>query len=124
MNIEIEPVIYSPPKSVDVLTFTEVAADEVKSLLVDQKDAIGLRVFVQGGGCSGMIYGFSFADEIGIMDTVIEVNETKLLVDHISISYLEGATIDFKSDLMGSQFTINNPRFSNTCGCGSSFSID
>jgi iron-sulfur cluster insertion protein len=80
-------------------------------------------VFIQGGGCSGMIYGFKFAEEINPGDTVVEVNKTKLLVDPISVTYLEGATIDFKSDLMGSAFTIDNPQYANTCSCGSSFEI-
>ena len=105
----------------DFVVFTEDAADEVKKLLVDQDDAVGLRVFVQGGGCSGMMYGFSFVGEILAADTVVEVNNVKLLIDPISYGYLEGATIDFKSDLMGSAFTIDNPQYANTCSCGSSF---
>ena len=70
-----------------------------------------------------MIYGFQFADTINEGDTVVEVDDTKLLVDPISFTYLEGAVIDFKSDLMGSAFTIDNPQYANTCSCGSSFAI-
>lgn len=106
------------------LNFTESAADQVNLLLEDEQDAIGLRVFVQGGGCSGMIYGFAFVEEVTVLDTVIKVKDTTFVVDPISISYLEGATVDYKSDMMGSQFSIDNPKFTATCGCGSSFSID
>ena len=107
----------------DILTFTEAAAEKVKSLMDNEEDNVaGLRVFVQGGGCSGFQYGFTFAENIEEGDTVIETDGVKLLIDPMSYQYLVGATIDFKKDLQGEQFTINNPNATTTCGCGQSFS--
>lgn len=83
-----------------------------------------LRTFVQGGGCSGFQYGFTFDEVKGDDDWEIPLNEKwKLVVDVMSMQYLEGATIDYKEDLNGSSFTIKNPNAQTTCGCGSSFSI-
>jgi iron-sulfur cluster insertion protein len=83
-----------------------------------------LRTFVQGGGCSGFHYGFTFDEEQNEDDWEIPLNEKwKLVIDAMSMQYLEGATIDYKEDLNGSSFTIKNPQAQTTCGCGSSFSI-
>ena len=82
-----------------------------------------LRVAVEGGGCSGFQYGFSFDESQDEEDTVIERDGVSLLVDPMSYQYLVGATIDYQEGLQGSQFVVQNPNASSTCGCGSSFSI-
>ncbi len=82
-----------------------------------------LRVYIQGGGCSGFQYGFQFDDARQEDDISIERGGIRVLVDMLSLQYLDGAEIDYKDDLMGSRFLVNNPNASTTCGCGSSFSI-
>ena len=84
---------------------------------------IGLRVYVEGGGCSGFQYGFQLESETQSDDVVIEENGITLLVDSLSIQYLMGAKVDYLDDLTGARFFVNNPNASTTCGCGSSFSI-
>lgn len=84
---------------------------------------IKLRTFVQGGGCSGMQYGFTFDEEQNDDDFEIDLGPTKVLVDAMSMQYLQGAEIDYKEDLMGANFSIKNPNAETTCGCGSSFSV-
>lgn len=104
---------------------TETAASRISELLVEEGrlDA-GLRVFVQGGGCSGFQYGLMIDEGEGDpeSDQVFEVNGVKLLVDPISLRYLTGAEVDFVDNNMGGGFTIKNPNAKSTCGCGSSFS--
>ncbi|HRO58879.1 MAG TPA: iron-sulfur cluster insertion protein ErpA [Burkholderiaceae bacterium] len=105
------------------LLFTDSAADKVRELLVEEgNDNLKLRVFVQGGGCSGFQYGFTFDEETNEDDTVMEKNGVQLLIDAMSYQYLVGAEIDYKEDLEGAQFVIKNPNATTTCGCGSSFS--
>ncbi len=82
-----------------------------------------LRIFVQGGGCSGFSYGFTFDELKNDDDFEFVEDSVKILVDAMSMQYLEGAEIDFKDDIMGSSFVINNPNATSTCGCGSSFAI-
>jgi iron-sulfur cluster insertion protein len=82
-----------------------------------------LRVFVQGGGCSGFQYGFTFDETTNEDDTTMEKDGVVLLIDSMSYQYLVGAEIDYKEDLEGSQFVIKNPNATTTCGCGSSFSV-
>ncbi len=104
------------------LVFTDAAAAKVRELLVEENNpALKLRVFIQGGGCSGFQYGFSFDEEVAEDDTAIERAGVHLLVDPMSYQYLAGAEIDYKDDLSGSQFVIRNPNATTTCGCGSSF---
>ena len=104
-----------------MITLTETAKSRIHDLIIEENNpAIKLRVFVQGGGCSGMQYGFTFDDESADDDFVIE----NLLVDSASAQYLGGATIDYRDDIMGSNFVITNPNAQTTCGCGSSFSVD
>lgn len=108
----------------DPLVFTASAAAKVKSLIEEEEnDALKLRVFVSGGGCSGFQYGFSFDETIDEQDTAVETDGVTLLVDPISFQYLAGAEIDYSEGLEGSQFVIRNPNATTTCGCGSSFSI-
>lgn len=106
------------------LLFTDAAAVKVKSLIEDEgNDALKLRVFVTGGGCSGFQYGFTFDENIQDGDTQIENDGVTLLVDPMSFQYLVGAEVDYKEGLEGSQFVIKNPNATTTCGCGSSFSV-
>lgn len=82
-----------------------------------------VRVFVQGGGCSGFQYGFSIEEKNEEDDFIVEQNGVKLLVDAMSAQYLQGASINYEESLEGSRFVVRNPNASSTCGCGSSFSI-
>ena len=105
------------------LIFSVAAASKVKELIEDEgNNALMLRVFVSGGGCSGFQYGFTFDEEIGDGDTIIENEGVKLLVDPMSFQYLSGAEIDYSEGMEGAQFVIRNPNATTTCGCGSSFS--
>ena len=105
------------------LVFTDSAADKVKQLVDEEGNPeLKLRVFVQGGGCSGMQYGFEFDELEQDGDTCVENLGVKLLVDPISVQYLTGAEIDYREGLDGAQFVIRNPNAQTTCGCGSSFS--
>jgi iron-sulfur cluster insertion protein len=99
------------------------AIDKLKELVAEEGNPeLKLRVFVQGGGCSGFSYGFTF-DEVKNEDDFDFVYDTvQVLVDAMSMQYLQGADIDYREDLMGSSFVINNPQAVSTCGCGSSFS--
>jgi iron-sulfur cluster insertion protein len=105
------------------ITITENASSKIAELIQDETEAKGLRVFVQGGGCSGFQYGFAFENEIGDDDFVIEQNNVKFVVDVMSMQYLQGATIDYVEDFQGANFSISNPNAQTTCGCGSSFSV-
>jgi iron-sulfur cluster assembly accessory protein len=104
---------------------TETAAEKINELLTEEnKVGSGLRVFVQGGGCSGFQYGLMIDEGEGdaTADQVFEVNGVRLFVDPISLRYLKGAEVDFVDNHMGGGFTIKNPNAKSTCGCGSSFS--
>ncbi|HEY7839937.1 MAG TPA: iron-sulfur cluster insertion protein ErpA [Gammaproteobacteria bacterium] len=108
----------------DPLLFTDAAARKVRELIDEEKnDALMLRVFISGGGCSGFQYGFTFDEGVGEGDVIVERNGVKLLIDPMSIQYLTGAEIDYTEGLEGAQFVIRNPNASTTCGCGSSFSV-
>jgi iron-sulfur cluster insertion protein len=108
----------------DPLNFTDAAAAKVRELIENEaNDSLMLRVFISGGGCSGFQYGFTFDEQIGEGDVVIERNGVRLLVDPMSIQYLTGAEIDYTEGLEGAQFVIRNPNATTTCGCGSSFSV-
>ena len=104
--------------------FTDAAADKVKQLIDEEGNAdLKLRVFVQGGGCSGFPYGFTFDEAVNEDDTVMNKSGVQLLIDSMSYQYLVGAEIDYKDDINGAQFVIKNPNATTTCGCGSSFSV-
>jgi iron-sulfur cluster insertion protein len=112
----------APPS--DPLTFTEAAAAKVADLIAEEGNPeLKLRVFVQGGGCSGFQYGFTFDEATNDDDMTLEKNGVKLLIDSMSFQYLVGAEIDYKEDIQGAQFVIRNPNATTTCGCGSSFSV-
>jgi iron-sulfur cluster insertion protein len=106
------------------LVFTDSAADKVRQLVDEEGNPdLKLRVFVQGGGCSGFQYGFTFDEIVNEDDTQMNKNGVTLLIDAMSLQYLVGAEIDYKEDLQGAQFVIKNPNATTTCGCGSSFSV-
>jgi iron-sulfur cluster insertion protein len=106
-----------------MINFTESAANKIADLIAEEKNPnLKLRIFVQGGGCAGFSYGFTFDEAIGEDDFTFEKNGVTLLVDSMSMQYLEGANIKWEEDLMGASFVIDNPGAKSTCGCGSSFS--
>lgn len=106
------------------LVFSDSAADKVKALIVEEgNDDLKLRVFVTGGGCSGLQYGFTFDEITNEDDTILEKKGVHLLIDPMSYQYLIGAEIDYTEGLEGAQFVIKNPGATSTCGCGSSFAV-
>ena len=105
-------------------TFTDAAVQRVKILLENEKNPeLKLRVFVQGGGCSGFEYGFAFDEAQEMHDFVFEKEGVKFLVDPMSYQYLAGAEVDYMEETMGSRFVVRNPNAIASCGCGSSFSV-
>ncbi len=121
MNLAAEKTTNEPLPP--TLIFTDAAATKVKSLIDEENnDALKLRVFISGGGCSGFQYGFTFDEAVNDGDSVIENGGVKLLVDPMSFQYLVGAEIDYSEGLEGAHFVIRNPNATTTCGCGSSFS--
>jgi iron-sulfur cluster insertion protein len=105
------------------LIFTDSAVAKVADLIAEEGNPdLKLRVFVQGGGCSGFQYGFTFDEAVNEDDTLVTKGNVTLLIDSMSFQYLVGAEIDYKEDINGSQFVIKNPNATTTCGCGSSFS--
>ncbi|MGH1463210.1 MAG: iron-sulfur cluster insertion protein ErpA [Neptuniibacter sp.] len=112
------------PNAELTMAFTAAAAAKVQTLIdEEQNDNLKLRVFITGGGCAGFSYGFSFDENSAEDDTVIVRDGVTMVVDPMSFQYLAGAEVDYKEGLQGSQFVINNPNATTTCGCGSSFSI-
>lgn len=106
------------------ITFTDAAVAKVRQLMEEEGNpSLMLRVFVQGGGCAGFQYGFTFDETQNDDDAVMEKGGVKLLIDSMSYQYLVGAKIDYKEGLSGEQFVIDNPNAVTTCGCGSSFSV-
>ena len=108
----------------DAINFTEAAANKVAELIQEEGNPdLMLRVYIQGGGCSGFQYGFSFDENENEGDTRVVTNGVTLLVDPMSMQYLMGAEVDYSEGLQGAQFIIRNPNATTTCGCGSSFSV-
>jgi iron-sulfur cluster insertion protein len=106
-----------------MITVTESAVAKIQDILAEENNpGLRLRVFVQGGGCSGMQYGFTLDEQVNEDDWNMDIDGIQVLVDAMSSGYLQGATIDYQEDQYGSQFTIRNPNAVTTCGCGSSFS--
>ncbi|CAK0763451.1 iron-sulfur cluster insertion protein ErpA [Gammaproteobacteria bacterium] len=106
------------------LVFTHAAAQKVARLIQEEDNpGLMLRVYIQGGGCSGFQYGFTFDEVLQDGDTEVVTEGVKLLVDPMSLQYLMGAEIDYSEGLQGAQFVIRNPNASTTCGCGSSFGV-
>jgi iron-sulfur cluster insertion protein len=106
-----------------MITLTDSAVEKLRDILAEENDPnLKLRVFVQGGGCSGMQYGFTLDDVVNEDDWDIEVSGVHVLIDSMSSGYMQGAEINYKEDQYGSQFVFKNPNAVTTCGCGSSFS--
>ena len=108
-----------------LMQLTDGAVNKILSLKSEESESeiLNLRVYVTGGGCSGFQYGFSFDNRIDEDDTCIEKEGANLVIDSLSLQYLQGSTVDYVEDLMGSKFIISNPNATTTCGCGESFSI-
>jgi iron-sulfur cluster insertion protein len=107
-----------------MITISESAKAKIKDLLLEENNPqLSLRTFVQGGGCSGFSYGFTFDDVTNEDDFEVPLDQFKVLIDGMSMQYLAGAEIDYKEDLQGSSFSIKNPNAQTTCGCGSSFGV-
>lgn len=107
-----------------MINVTQVAASKISELLAEEQQVqSGLRVFVQGGGCSGFQYGLMIEQNPSDSDQMFESNGVKLYVDPVSVSYLKDAEVDFVESVTGGGFTIKNPNAKSTCGCGSSFSV-
>ena len=106
------------------LEFSSAAAAKVRELIAEEgNDALKLRVYIQGGGCSGFQYGFEFDEQQGEDDLAVLTDGVTLLVDPLSLQYLMGAEVDYTESLHGAQFVIRNPNAKTTCGCGSSFAV-
>ena len=107
-----------------MIDISPIAASKITELLAEEnKEGSGLRVFVQGGGCSGFQYGLMIEENGGDADQVFESNGVRLYIDPVSISYLKGAEVDFVETVTGGGFTIKNPNATSTCGCGQSFNV-
>lgn len=126
MDTQTNIAVSTPPKGdhKPLLTLTEKAIQKVHSFAASNKEAEGksLRVYVQGGGCSGFEYGFTF-DERREDDNVIQAGDVQVFLDPISLPYLQNATVDFVEDFRGSGFVVQNPNATGSCGCGHSFSV-
>jgi iron-sulfur cluster insertion protein len=106
------------------LVFTSAAASKVSTLIEEEGNPnLMLRIYIQGGGCSGFQYGFTFDEEVKDGDSKVVTDGVTLLIDPMSLQYLGGAEVDYTEGLQGSQFVIRNPNASTTCGCGSSFGV-
>lgn len=106
------------------LILTERAASKVRELRDDEGNPnLKLRVYITGGGCAGFSYGFTFDEQTNDDDTSVLNEDVTLLVDAMSIQYLDGSQVDYEQGLMGSRFIVHNPNAATTCGCGSSFSV-
>lgn len=100
------------------------AVEKIRDILAEENNPnVKLRVFVQGGGCSGFQYGFTLDQDQAEDDFKLDIDGVELLVDPMSFQYLQGATINYREELMGASFVIDNPNAQSTCGCGSSFSV-
>ncbi|CUS33778.1 iron-sulfur cluster insertion protein ErpA [Candidatus Nitrospira nitrificans] len=105
-----------------MVTITQVAEQKIRELMAEEKDVVGLRVYVRGGGCNGYQYGMAFESKMAEDDTVIEMGDVKVIMDSQSAPLLQGAEVDYVDSVQGSGFSIKNPQAKTTCGCGSSFS--
>ncbi len=105
-----------------MVTISAMAEQKIKELIVEEKDAVGLRIYVKGGGCHGYQYGMAFESKVADDDTVIEKGGVQVIMDSQSAPLLQGAEVDYVDSLQGSGFAIKNPQAKTTCGCGSSFS--
>jgi len=107
-----------------MVTVSEMAQKKIHELLQEEKDAVGLRVYVKGGGCHGYQYGMSFETKTADDDTIIEAGGVKVIMDSQSAPLLSGSEVDYVDSVQGSGFAIKNPQAKTTCGCGISFSVE
>ncbi len=113
-----------PSTNTENITFTQAAAKKVAALIEEEgKPDLMLRVYIQGGGCSGFQYGFQFDETVNEGDETVVTDGITMVVDPMSVQYLMGAEVDYTEGLQGAQFVIRNPNATTTCGCGSSFSV-
>jgi iron-sulfur cluster insertion protein len=105
-----------------MITITTTAEEKIRELMLEEKDTLGLRVYVKGGGCHGYQYGMAFESKMSDDDTVIEKGDVKVIMDSQSAPLLNGCEVDYVDSVQGSGFAIKNPQAKTTCGCGSSFS--
>jgi len=105
------------------VALSERAAAKVRQLIDEEGDDLKLRVFITGGGCSGFSYGFTFDEAVADDDAVVQRDGVTMVVDSLSYQYLAGSSVDYKEDLQGAQFVVENPNAASTCGCGNSFAI-
>ncbi|MEM3096967.1 MAG: iron-sulfur cluster insertion protein ErpA [Nitrososphaerota archaeon] len=106
------------------LVITEKAANKIRELTQSENNTdLALRIYITGGGCSGYRYGMALDDKVYEDDVTVSMHGVKVVVDSFSASFLEGSTIDYVEDVMGSGFVINNPNVVSTCGCGHSFNV-
>ncbi|MBM4132509.1 MAG: iron-sulfur cluster insertion protein ErpA [Nitrospira sp.] len=105
-----------------MITITPTAEAKIRELMTEEKDVVGLRIYVKGGGCHGYQYGMAFESKMADDDTVIEKGDVKVIMDSQSAPLLQGTEVDYVDSVQGSGFAIKNPQAKTTCGCGSSFS--
>lgn len=105
-----------------MVTISTIAEQKIRELMTEEKDVVGLRIYVRGGGCHGYQYGMAFESKMADDDTIIEKDDVKVIMDSQSAPLLQGAEVDYVDSLQGSGFSIKNPQAKTTCGCGSSFS--
>lgn len=105
-----------------MVTISAIAEQKIRELMTEEKDVVGLRIYVRGGGCHGYQYGMAFESKMADDDTIIEKDDVKVIMDSQSAPLLQGAEVDYVDSLQGSGFSIKNPQAKTTCGCGSSFS--
>jgi iron-sulfur cluster insertion protein len=106
-----------------MVTLTSKAEETIRQLMTEEQDAVGLRIYVRGGGCHGYQYGMAFESKVGEDDTIIEKGDVKVIMDSQSAPLLSGAEVDYVDSVQGSGFSVKNPLAKTTCGCGSSFSV-
>src|SRR5512147_2775212 len=105
-----------------MVTITQVAGQKIRELMAEEKDVVGLGVYVRGGGCHGYQYGMAFECKTAEDDTIAEMGDMKVIMASQSAPLLQGAEVDYVESVQGSGFSIKNPQAKTTCGCGSSFS--
>ena len=114
---------YTPQEENQLIQVTQPAQEKIQNLLkLDSKKSF-FRVYITGGGCSGFQYGFTFEKDPKDQDQLIETKGVKILIDFLSLQYLQGCTLDYQRELIGAKFNITNPQAKTTCSCGSSFSV-
>ena len=106
-----------------MVTLSPKAEEKIRELMQEEKDAVGLRIYVRGGGCNGYQYGMAFETKVGEDDTVLEKGDVQVILDSQSAPMLSGAEVDYVDSVQGSGFAIKNPNAKTTCGCGSSFTV-